>query len=265
MSFNLKIITVFCLCMGFAQSLAMEEIPSRVPTLYKLSLAKLSQEEDVEVLNAALSALPVNLAWELLQEVIDTNFHIGSYGKATVLNDFQKRPYLSELQQDVLEVLNKKALSGDLRGGDFAAALRASEYRLAMKKVSAEASAPAVQAMEPRHKRDQVIDKEKIFNLSQKIDFGLAQLYLQSSAYSIEWVSELLYAILVANFSISWAQKCELIQIVRNRLKAIDSLDPDVISSKKTVLNRVERLMLRGCPLHGLSDEELRALEVQED
>jgi hypothetical protein len=265
---NLKILIVYCLTLGFAHSLAaMEQIPSCIPNLYQMTLKKLSQQDDVDILIAALHALPDEFAWDLVEEVLESNFQIGSHGNARVLAAFQKRPNLSRKQKEGLELLETKALSGNLRCAGLATVLQ--EIRVEFKKSNISSDTGARVWAEGPTKRAEPegpdtrrrVDKEKIFNLSQKVDYDLAKMYLKKWQ-SIEMVNELLYAVLVANFSLNWVQKCALISIVRDRHEATNPADCQGASSMEAFLDRVEALMLRGFPLHGLSAEELKALQA---
>lgn len=99
--------------------------------------------------------------------------------------------------------------------------------------------------------------------MALKVDYDLAKQCLEQWE-SIEMVNELLYAILIANFSIYATNKCKLIQIVRDRHDAINHVDQHAASRMKMFLDRVDEFILRGRSLQGLSDEELKALQAPE-
>lgn len=121
---NLKILILSCVALGSAHLVAMEQAPSRVPTLYQLTLNELSKQDDVDILRAALSALPDEFAWDLLREVIKSNFGIGAVGQSALLEDFLSRPNLSGPHRELLEALEKKLLSRELRSEDVSIILQ---------------------------------------------------------------------------------------------------------------------------------------------
>lgn len=96
------------------------------------------------------------------------------------------------------------------------------------------------------------ISQVAIFKEAQKADFDLAKNFFAITPESTI-LPEFLKAVLMGNFSLSWVQKCDLINTVRQRL--------DTTGDMHEWLNKLERYMLLGKPLHGLNDEELKELE----
>lgn len=94
------------------------------------------------------------------------------------------------------------------------------------------------------------------FRLSQRLELSTAKMFL-ARTQSTFMVHELLYAILTANFSFTWVQKCDLIDIVRNRL--------DTNPRMRERLDRIERQLLLGHCIHGLTLEELADLQTRSD
>ena len=265
---NLKILIISCVFLGSAHSFAMEQNPFQVPTLYQMTLKKLSELDDVTILGAALQVLPDQVAWDLFEEVLVSNFQIGSMGKAIMLAEFQSRPNLSELQKEVLEILEKKALSGELRSEDLATLLQDIQIKsnknslcpvlCSLDEVAAEG--PMKRAKPEGLDTGRRVDKEKIFNLSQRVDYALAKMYLEKWV-SLEMVNELLYAILMANFSIYPFEKCRLIQIVRDRYEALRPAE-ETPSRMELLLDRLEQELLSGTVFYKLSAEKLAKLQT---
>lgn len=104
--------------------------------------------------------------------------------------------------------------------------------------------------LEPQAAREE--SHESFFRLAQRLEYSMAKQYI-SRVKSTYMVHELLYASLVANFSLNWVQKCELIEIVRNR--------KDTPQHLLKCLDNIERQLLLGRPLHSLTLEELAILQ----